>query len=121
MLVLSSADVDTLVADVSPDELTRLMGAVFRRVSEKSGVDMPHRLSVQTKSHNTLFMPSRVDNYGTTVKIASVPTSGGSGGIPATTLVVDEASGGIKAVVNARNLTALRTAAGELRHLRNKP
>jgi len=117
MLVLSSADVDALVAEISPDELTQLMGAVFRRVSEKSGVDMPHRLSIQTKSHNTLFMPSRVDTYGTAVKIVSVPTSGGSSGLPGTTLVMDEASGGVKAVVNARNLTAIRTAAGMSCHL----
>ena len=113
MLVLSSAEVDSLVADISPDELTKLMGAVFRRISEKSGIDMPHRLSIQTKSHNTLFMPSRVDTYGTAVKVVSVPTSGGSDGIPATTLVMDETSGSVKAVVNARNLTAIRTAAGE--------
>jgi len=112
MLVLSSADVDALVANISPDELTKLMAVVFRRVSENSGVDMPHRLSVRTKFHNTLFMPSRADTYGTTVKVVSVPTSGGSGGLPATTLVMDEISGGVKAVVNARNLTAVRTAAG---------
>lgn len=117
MLVLSSADVDALVADVSPDELAQLMGVAFRLVSEKSGVNMPHRLSIQTKSHNTLFMPSRIDTDGTMVKIVSVPTPGGLGGIPATTLVVDEASGEVKAVVNARKLTALRTAAGEPYHL----
>jgi len=94
MLVLSCADVDALLADVPPDELVRLMADVFRRVSGGSGIHMPHRLSVQTDTHNTLFMPSRVD--------------------PATTLVMDEASGGVKAVVNARNLTAIRTAAGSL-------
>lgn len=112
MLVLSSADVDALVAEISPDELSQLMADVFRRVSENSGVDMPHRLSVRTESHNTLFMPSRVDTYGTAVKIVSVPTSGGLNGIPGTTLVMDEASGGVKAVVNARKLTAIRNAAG---------
>jgi ornithine cyclodeaminase/alanine dehydrogenase-like protein (mu-crystallin family) len=112
MLVLSSADVDALIAEISPDQLSQLMADVFRRVSENSGVDMPHRLSIRTESHNTLFMPSRVDTYGTTVKVVSVPTSGGSNGLPATTLVMDEASGGVKAVVNARNLTAIRTAAG---------
>lgn len=116
MLVLSSTDVDALVATISPDELTQLMAEVFRRVSENSGVDMPHRLSVRTGSHNTLFMPSRVENFGTAVKIVSIPTSERSDGLPATTLVVDEASGGVKAVVNARNLTAIRTAAGVSNH-----
>lgn len=112
MLVLSSSDVDALVAGISPDELCQLMAAVFKRVSGNSGIVMPHRLSVRTESRDTLFMPSRVDPYGTAVKIVSVPTSGGSNGLPATTLVMDEASGGVKAVVNARNLTATRTAAG---------
>ena len=112
MLVLTSADVDALVADVSPHELVQLMAVVFKRVSENSGVDMPHRLSVRTESHDTLFMPSRVDTFGTAVKVVSIPTSGGLNGLPATTLVIDEASGGVKAVVNARNLTAIRTAAG---------
>ena len=112
MLVLSSADVDALVAEISPDELCQLMAVVFKRVSENSGLDMPHRLSVRTESHDTLFMPSRLDTYGTAIKIVSVPISGGSNGLPATTLVMDEASGGVKAVVNTRNLTAIRTAAG---------
>lgn len=116
MLVLSSADVDALVAEISPNELSQLMADVFRRVSENSGVDMPHRLSVRTESHNTLFMPSRLDNYGTAIKIVSIPTSGGLNGLPATTLVIDEASGEAKAVVNARNLTAIRTAAGMLNY-----
>lgn len=121
MLVLSSADVDALVADVSPDELAQLMGVTFKRVSEKSGIDMPQRLSIQTKSHNTLFMPSRVDTYGTAVKIVSVPTLGRSDGLPGTTVVMDEASGGVKAVVNARNLTAIRTAAGMFCHSWGQP
>lgn len=112
MLVLSCADVDALLADTSPDELVQLMADVFRRVSGGSGVHMPHRLSVQTDAHNTLFMPSRVDHYGTAIKVVSIPSFGGSSGLPATTLVMDEASGGVKAVVNARNLTAIRTAAG---------
>lgn len=112
MLVLSRSDVDGLIADVSPDELAKLMADVFRRLSKNSGIDIPRRLSVQTHSYNTLFMPSRVDPYGTAVKVVSVPTLGGSNGLPATTLVMDEASGGVKAMVNARNLTAVRTAAG---------
>lgn len=113
MLVLSRSDVDALVAGIPPGELVQLMSDVFRRISKSSGVDMPLRLSVQTgESYNTLFMPSRVDPYGTAVKVVSVPTLGGSNGIPATTLLMDEASGRVKAVVNARGLTALRTAAG---------
>lgn len=114
MLILSHADVDALVASIPPDELTQLMADVFRCFSGDSGIQMPPRSSVQTNTHTTLFMPSRVDAHGTAVKVVSVPTRGGSNGLAATTLVMDEASGGVKAVVNSRNLTAVRTAAGSL-------
>jgi ornithine cyclodeaminase/alanine dehydrogenase-like protein (mu-crystallin family) len=116
MLLLSRSDVDALIAEIPPAELVQLMADVFRRVSKGSGIDIPHRSSVQTDTHNTLFMPSRVDIHGTAVKVVSVPTLGSLNGLPATTLVMDEVSGGVKAVVNARNLTAVRTAAGTSFH-----
>ncbi|KAF8625486.1 hypothetical protein AX15_005351 [Amanita polypyramis BW_CC] len=67
---------------------------------------------------------------GTTIKVVSVPLSTDAAlstgpnaksnmgprvrGLPATVLVLDEETGSIRAVVNARSLTALRTAAGSL-------
>ncbi|PIL34380.1 hypothetical protein GSI_03155 [Ganoderma sinense ZZ0214-1] len=64
-------------------------------------------------------MPSRVAPTGTTMKAVAVPTATApqdvkERGLPASTIVVDERSGGVKAMVNARNLTALRNAAGSL-------
>jgi len=59
-------------------------------------------------------MPSRIESIATgttTIKVVSVPKSAGDGGLPGTTLVMDERTGGVDAVVNARSLTALRTAA----------
>jgi ornithine cyclodeaminase len=58
-----------------------------------------------------LFMPARVPGT-TAIKIVSVP-KGGSDGLPGTTLVLDEVSGKVRAVINARRLTAVRNAAGE--------
>lgn len=55
-------------------------------------------------------MPGRI-NHRTAIKIVSVPTAGGDG-LPGTTLVMDEETGHVRAVVNARKLTALRNAAG---------
>lgn len=51
------------------------------------------------------------------MKVASVPTDAAPAdvkarGLPASTLVLDERSGSIRAIVNARLLTALRNAAG---------
>jgi hypothetical protein len=56
-----------------------------------------------------LFMPARIANMGTAIKVASVPlVSGDDRGLPATTLVLRRE----QAAVNARTLTSLRTAAG---------
>ena len=58
-------------------------------------------------------MPARIPDIGTTIKVVSVPLlSGDTRGIPASTLVIDEKTGATKALVNARSLTAIRTAAG---------
>jgi ornithine cyclodeaminase/alanine dehydrogenase-like protein (mu-crystallin family) len=61
-----------------------------------------------------LFMPARnADAGGTACKIVSVPTAGGEDGLPGSTIIMDEESGKVRAVVNARKLTALRNACGE--------
>jgi ornithine cyclodeaminase len=46
------------------------------------------------------------------MKVVSVPKDG-KGGLPSTILVMNEATGELRAVVNAAALTAIRTAAGE--------
>lgn len=110
-------------------------------------VDSPHRLAVQAGStharsieveddidrpacggggrYTILVMPSSVANYGTTVKLVSVPhpaqaqahpTASARRGLPATTVVVDESTGAVKAVVNARALS-IRTALGTSRRV----
>jgi ornithine cyclodeaminase/alanine dehydrogenase-like protein (mu-crystallin family) len=141
LLVLSSNDVDTLVSAFSPEELQLLMARVFGRLSHSSndrtcgtkdsGISMPHRISIQMANHTTLFMPARLgpseapvesapasevattSTLGSTaIKVVSVPKKSGINGLPGTTLILDEVTGGIKAIVNARKLTALRNAAG---------
>lgn len=78
-------------------------------------VTTPHRTAIDMVSHRALFMPARIANMGTAIKVVSVPSvSGDNRGLPATTLVLDENTGATKAVVNARTLTSLRTAAGIL-------
>ena len=142
LLVLSSNDVDTLASTLSPEELQLLMARVFAclshssndrtRGTKDSGISMPHRIGIQMTSHTTLFMPARLgpsdapavesapasevattSTLGSTaIKIVSIPKKSGIHGIPGTTLILDEVTGGIKAIVNARKLTALRNAAG---------
>jgi len=142
LLVLSSNDVDALTSTFSPEELQLLMARVFARLSHSSndrirgtkdsGISMPPRIGIQMANHTTLFMPARLgpseapavesapasevattSTLGSTaIKVVSVPKKGGIHGIPGTTLILDEVTGSIKAIVNARKLTALRNAAG---------
>ena len=125
LLVLSGQDVVQVTATFSPNELVALMASVFSRLSSpssatnaNSSIIQPHRTVVPTTHHTALFMPSRVGGARTTMKVVSVPapdapTDVKARGLPASTLVMDERTGAVRAVVNARLLTALRNAAGE--------
>src|ERR1700685_2758065 len=120
LLILSASDVDSITSTLSPDELMVLMTSVFINLSCGKGVCSPHRTPIQMNNHKALFMPSRIDGVGTAMKAVSVPTSVDSAplGLPASTIVMDEVTGSVKAIVNARSLTAIRTAAGEIINIR---
>lgn len=140
LLLLSSSDVIAVTPTFSPTSLMDLMAAAFMLSSlansgadntEEPSVYTPHRTSIPSKEHTVLFMPARIvfppssdtENAGadckvnilggTTIKVVSVPRGASlARGNPATTLVLDEDTGSIKAILNAGYLTALRTAAG---------
>jgi ornithine cyclodeaminase len=119
ILILSAQDVATLTASFSSQDLRDLMAHVFYALSHEHDhhvrATVPHRTAIDMTSHRALFMPARIANMGTSIKVVSVPSvSGDDRGLPATTLVLDENTGETKAVVNARTLTSLRTAAGML-------
>ena len=120
--IVSATDVARITATFSPQELTDLMVQVFHSLSTPEiparGIYQPHRTSVPVTNHAALFMPSRIEPFGTAVKVVSVPTSAAPqsmklAGLPGTTLVLSESSGAVRAVVNSRQLTALRNAAGQ--------
>ena len=126
MLILSAGDVEWIVSDFTPRELQLLMAQVFHIFSSQRVVDgtpiisMPHRLSFQTLNHTALFMPARIGGSPspaipgrTAIKVVCVPQSSDANGLPATTIVLDETTGAVKAIVNARRLTPLRNAAGQ--------
>lgn len=122
LCVLSAVDVWDITSQLAVDVILDTVFDALRAAaipipipsdtSSSAEVVMPHRTSIESHHHTTLFMPSRLKDC-TVVKVVSVPKGGGGGGIPATTLVMDESSGAADVVVNARSLTALRTAAGE--------
>ncbi|KAG8901944.1 hypothetical protein FRB99_004999 [Tulasnella sp. 403] len=117
ILVLSASDVALLLDKVSPTDVMKLMGTVFTALSAQPGSDdtrriqAPHRTSIEMSAHTTLFMPARIASVGTAIKIISIPNAGDRG-LPASTVIMDEDSGSVKAIVNAKTLTAARTAAG---------
>ncbi|KAI0315493.1 NAD-binding protein [Amylostereum chailletii] len=117
--ILSASDVDSVLADFTPADHLALMARVFHGISHppKSSTAIshlqPHRTTLPLPNHTTLVMPARVPSLGSSVKLVSVPTAAGdTRGLPASTLVLDEATGTVRAVLNARSLTAVRTAAG---------
>ncbi|KAI6023552.1 NAD-binding protein [Pisolithus microcarpus] len=115
LLVLSAQDVNTITATFSSAELEALVASVFRRLSTGSDYASPHRTTIAMSHHTALSMPSRVKNVGTAIKVVSVPTStDDKRGLPASTILMDEETGCVKAIVNASALTALRTAAGSV-------
>ncbi|RDB21964.1 Ketimine reductase mu-crystallin [Hypsizygus marmoreus] len=126
LLVLTASDVDVITPHFTPTELMSLMARVFHLISSESQSTQspttttytPHRTSIPMPQHTALFMPARIAHPslpGTTIKVVCVPrTPGDTRGLPASTLVMDEATGAVQAVVNARKLTALRNAAGSL-------
>jgi ornithine cyclodeaminase/alanine dehydrogenase-like protein (mu-crystallin family) len=115
ILVLSSDEVRDVSSRLSVPQLLETVHSALRSFSQSpQTTQAPHRSIIQSENYTTLFMPSRIESISTTcVKVVAVPKHAGSGGLPATTLVMDESTGCVDAVVNARGLTALRTAAGK--------
>ncbi|KAG9312485.1 hypothetical protein JVU11DRAFT_6872 [Chiua virens] len=115
LLVLSERDVDTVISELQSSDLEKLMASVFHTLSSRSDYASPHRTSISMTRHTALFMSSRVPDLGTTIKIVSVPSLPDTQrGLPASTFVLDEVTGCVKAIVNATALTALRTASGSV-------
>ncbi|KAI0694049.1 hypothetical protein BC835DRAFT_1275110 [Cytidiella melzeri] len=122
LLVLSATDVDSVIARFTPVELVDLMARVFADLASsdnKGRVTIPHRSTIASTNHHVLFMPSRLASSGTAIKIVSVPTATAptdvkERGLPGSTAVLDERSGEVTALINARKLTALRNAASSL-------
>lgn len=122
LLVLSGNDVDKIITKFSPIDLVNLMAKVFADLAtssnDESQVSIPHRSTITSTNHRILFMPSRLASFGASVKIVSVPTANApvdikARGLPGSTAVIDEQSGEVVALVNARKLTALRNAASK--------
>lgn len=134
--ILSATQVDETLGSYSIDELLRETAKLFRMLHNNTspgvgsgGVQAPHRNSVQTMNqkggeytytYTMLSMLADVRGYGCANKIIAVPQKdkekgGPGGGLPASTIVLNESGDGRASVVmNSRALSAVRTALGEL-------
>ncbi|KAJ6558154.1 NAD(P)-binding protein [Mycena capillaripes] len=126
LLCLSAADVARVTSKFSPIALQTLMAHVFFVLTHNNDTETPQsytppRITIPTQNHTALFMPARISQAhpamlrGTSIKVVCIPTSPTDvRGLPASTLVLDEETGAVKAILNAGTITALRNAAGSL-------
>ncbi|GAA6001495.1 uncharacterized protein JCM10292_006281 [Rhodotorula paludigena] len=119
VLVLSGADVSKLTASVSAQAVCAVLGkamsAISNHQSSDPAIQNPQRIATDSDYYKNLYMPSRLttsEGSTTAIKIVGVPKPACPiPGLPATTLVFDESTGLTRAVVNAAELTGIRTAA----------
>ena len=126
LIILTGKEVDKVLSTLEPELAIQSQSEVFKSFSAASSapsaksespsngivdVQTPHRTSLSNSDVTSLFMPSLAGPSGMGLKIVSIPKAGQ--GLPATTVLVDERTGGVKAMINARKLTALRNAAGK--------
>ncbi|GAA6008186.1 hypothetical protein JCM11491_001921 [Sporobolomyces phaffii] len=123
LLVVSASDVAEVTRDLTATALCDMLGSTMHTVSKftveqgiVASVQNPQRITTESSLHKTLYMPSRLTNPiqgpATSIKVVASPKPECSApGLPATTLLMDEETGRVQAIVNAAELTGLRTAA----------
>lgn len=120
ILVLTGKDVaELLESPLTIQSALESQSRAFKAYSSsnrQSSIQAPLRTTLTSNDVTTLVMPARADAKqglgGIGIKVVSVPNEGNAG-LPATTTIFDETTGNLRAVINARALTALRNACGE--------
>ncbi|GJJ75737.1 hypothetical protein EMPS_08095 [Entomortierella parvispora] len=109
--VLSLNQVHVALDALDTEDILASQAKAFHSYSANQ-TQTPQRSTLQTDNHSTLIMPSRIDTQTSVIKVVSVPKKDSKNGLPGVTLVMDNETGEPRGLVNARLLTALRTAAG---------
>ena len=111
LTVLNASDVDKVICQLDLELALKSQQKVFTAFSSGSDdIQVPHRSTLTTTAQSTLVMPSRAGEL-LGCKFVGVPNEG-SDGLSGTTVVLDDKTGKVKGVINARKLTALRNACG---------
>ncbi|GAA5981730.1 hypothetical protein JCM11641_004228 [Rhodosporidiobolus odoratus] len=120
--VLSAEHVASLTSAVPAAAFMTMLASTMSAISAHDGqsvgpapIQNPLRIATESNLHKTLYMPSRLttdEGPATAIKVVAVPKPDCRlPGLPATTLLFDESTGLTRAVVNAAELTGIRTAA----------
>ncbi|GAA5948125.1 hypothetical protein JCM3765_007120 [Sporobolomyces pararoseus] len=123
LLVLSAEHVSRVTRELPASAFLEMLGSTMNAVSNQRDepgtvppIQNPQRIGTESKSHKTLYMPSRLttpdQGSATSIKIVAAPRPDCTvPGLPATTLLMNEETGRTEAIVNASELTGIRTAA----------
>ncbi|GAA5978083.1 hypothetical protein JCM5350_007390 [Sporobolomyces pararoseus] len=123
LLVLSAGDVSRVTREIPASAFLAMLGSTMNAVTKQRdepgtipSIQNPQRIGTESKSHKTLYMPSRLttsdQSSATSIKIVAAPNPDCSvPGLPATTLLMNEETGRTDSIVNASELTGIRTAA----------
>ncbi|KAF9383403.1 hypothetical protein CPB97_006493 [Podila verticillata] len=109
--IVSFEQVATVLDSIDMEAILTSQAQAFHAYSLQE-TQTPQRIGLDTDAHSTLIMPSRINTLTSVVKIVSIPKTNSKEGLPGMTIVLDNITGEPKGLVNARLLTALRTAAG---------
>ncbi|KAG0353624.1 hypothetical protein BGZ54_002158 [Gamsiella multidivaricata] len=108
--IVSLEQVASILNGIDLEEILTSQGKAFHSYSINE-TQTPQRPTLQTPYHSTLIMPARIDSLTSVVKLVSVPKQDSNNGLPGVTIVLDNLTGEPRGLVNARLLTAIRTAA----------
>ncbi|KAI1321737.1 hypothetical protein EDD11_000013 [Mortierella claussenii] len=109
--IVSLDNVATILKDIDLEDILTSQAKAFHAYTANE-TQTPQRSTLNTHAHTTLIMPSRIDTLASAIKIVSVPKADSKKGLPGVALVMDNDTAEPRGLVNARLLTAVRTAAG---------
>ncbi|KAF9354296.1 hypothetical protein BGX34_011107 [Mortierella sp. NVP85] len=111
--VVSQAQVASILSNIDREDILTGQAKAFHSYSANE-TQTPLRSSLHTDHHTALIMPARINTASSAVsavKIVSIPMQDSKDGLPGVTVVMDNETGEPRGLVNARLLTAIRTAA----------
>ncbi|KAF9937195.1 hypothetical protein BGZ65_001719 [Modicella reniformis] len=111
--IVSLAQVASILGIVDREDILISQAKAFHSHTAHE-TQMPLRSSLYMDYHTALIMPARINTSTSAVsavKIVSIPKKDSKNGLPGVTVVMDNETGEPRGLVNARLLTAIRTAA----------